>query len=201
MTFSVARLGALVALCLFSFAGNLSAKSDGFYQFTDAEGVPNLSNLKYLDTRYERAFPGKGALVGGRAPGPVRAEVMARFQPFIDEASRSTGVDARLLHAVMHVESGYNPRALSNKGARGLMQLLPMTGKRYGVRDIDDPRENILGGARYLRDLLKMFGNNVELALAGYNAGENAVIRAGNRIPRYQETMAYVPKVLSLYKK
>ena len=80
------------------------------------------------------------------------------------------------------------------------MQLIPATAQRYGITNLSDPAENIAAGTRYLRDLLKMFNGNVELALAGYNAGENAVIRAGNRIPPYPETMAYVPKVMGLYK-
>ena len=80
------------------------------------------------------------------------------------------------------------------------MQLIPATAQRYGVQDSYDPGQNIHGGTRYLRDLLKMFNGNLELAIAGYNAGENAVIRAGHRIPPYPETMAYVPKVMSFYR-
>ena len=113
---------------------------------------------------------------------------------------RLTETDPGLLHAVIRAESGYNSRALSNKGASGLMQLIPDTARRYGVSNIFDPVENINGGARYLKDLLAMFNNNMELALAGYNAGENAVIRAGHRVPNYPETMAYVPKVIGFYK-
>jgi soluble lytic murein transglycosylase-like protein len=90
---------------------------------------------------------------------------------------------------------------VSGKGAAGLMQLMPDTAKRYGVADRFDPRQNLEGGARYLRDLLRLFDNNVSLALAAYNAGENAVARYGNRIPPYRETLNYVPRVLDFYQR
>ena len=102
--------------------------------------------------------------------------------------------------SLIKAESNFNPVALSHNRALGLMQLIPATAQRYGVINSYDPTENVSGGTRYLRDLLKMFNGNVELALAGYNAGENAVIRAGHRIPPYPETMAYVPKVLQFYR-
>jgi soluble lytic murein transglycosylase-like protein len=85
------------------------------------------------------------------------------------------------------------------KGASGLMQLMPETARRYHVTDIWDPKQNLSGGARYLRDLLAMFNNNLGLALAAYNAGENAVIQHGNRIPPYPETRSYVPRVMQHY--
>jgi soluble lytic murein transglycosylase-like protein len=174
-------------------------KGDSIYSFKDQVGVDNLTNLPYLDTRYRLELPGKGAPLVP-IPRVVPAVQVRKFAPMIEEAARSTGVDAKLLHAVIRVESGYNPDARSVKGARGLMQLMPLTGKRYGVTDPADPGQNILGGARYLRDLLAMFRNDLELALAGYNAGENAVIRAGHRIPNFPETRNYVPKVLSHYR-
>ena len=96
-------------------------------------------------------------------------------------------------------ESAFNPNALSRAGASGLMQLMPDTARRYGVRNIFDPVENVHGGVRYLKDLLAMFNGDMKLALAGYNAGENAVIRAGNRVPPYPETQNYVPKVIDIY--
>ena len=110
------------------------------------------------------------------------------------------GLDPALLHAVVTVESGYNPKALSRRGAVGLMQLMPATAKRYSVSDIWDPKQNLNGGASYLRDLLSMFNNNLSLALAAYNAGEGAVIQHGNRIPPYAETRTYVPSVLQHYR-
>ena len=104
------------------------------------------------------------------------------------------------MHAVISAESGYNPLARSAKGARGLMQLMPATARRYGVENPLDPEQNIYGGAAYLHDLLALFGNDVKLALAAYNAGEGTVMEYGNRIPPYRETTQYVPKVLTYYK-
>jgi soluble lytic murein transglycosylase-like protein len=101
--------------------------------------------------------------------------------------------------AVIVVESGFNPRALSKKGAVGRMQLNPKTAKRYGVKDIYDPEQNIRAGAHYLRDLLARFDGNLELALAAYNAGEDAVERYHRYVPPYPETMSYVPNVMRIY--
>ncbi|MEO5341754.1 MAG: lytic transglycosylase domain-containing protein [Gammaproteobacteria bacterium SHHR-1] len=122
-----------------------------------------------------------------------------RYADLIDQAAKRVKLQPELLHAVVMAESGYNPRAVSDAGAQGLMQLIPATAERYGVQDSFDPKQNVDGGARYLRDLLKMFGFNLNLALAGYNAGENAVIKHGNKIPPYEETQNYVKKVLAYY--
>lgn len=105
-----------------------------------------------------------------------------------------------LLHAVIRAESAYNPNAISPAGAVGLMQLMPDTASRYGVSNRRDPIANLHGGSRYLRDLLGMFNNNLVLALAAYNAGENAVIRYGRKVPPYSETQTYVRRVLEFYK-
>jgi soluble lytic murein transglycosylase-like protein len=176
------------------------ARRDRLYQFTDQQGVLSLSNLPHLDKRYQLAYPGKPEPMIVPAPRNPRREDIARFTPLIEAAARKNQVDPFLLHAVIRAESGYNPNALSVKGASGLMQLMPATARRYGVKDIFDPRENIEGGTRYLKDLLELFQNNLELALAGYNAGEGSVLRAGSRIPNYRETLAYVPKVLEFYR-
>ena len=116
-------------------------------------------------------------------------------------AALDNGLESALLHAVIMTESNYNARAISPKGARGLMQLMPFTAKRFGVNNSDDPRQNIQGGARYLSYLLKLFKNDFMLALAAYNAGENAVIEHGNKVPPYRETVHYVKKVMGIYKK
>jgi len=129
------------------------------------------------------------------------AELIRRYSPLIDAASRNHGVEVALVHAVITAESGYNPRAVSRAGAQGIMQLMPDTARRFGVQNSFDATQNIHGGVKYLRELLTMFNGNKELAVAAYNAGENAVIRAGNRIPPYAETTHYVPKVLGLYRK
>jgi len=126
-------------------------------------------------------------------------ENVERFTPLIDAVARITHLQPELLHAVIRAESSYNPNAVSRAGAVGLMQLMPGTAQRYGVLDRTDPVANLKGGAQYLRDLLEMFDYDMELALAGYNAGENAVIRAGNRIPPYPETRQYVARVLAYF--
>ncbi len=173
------------------------------YSFTDEKGVVHFSNLPHLDRRYRMVYriPTSGEMRPNAwsASGPVTIDI-GKYVPIIANAAKLNGLDPKLIHAVIRAESGYNARAMSPKGAVGLMQLIPATAQRYGVTNINDPSENINGGTRYLRDLLTMFNGNVELALAGYNAGENAVIRAGNRIPNYPETMAYVPKVMNFYR-
>ncbi len=135
-----------------------------------------------------------------RKPGSGLAR-KAGYDQIVDEVSRTYGLESALLHAVVSVESRYNPKAVSRAGATGLMQLMPQTAKRYGVTDAFDPQQNLAGGARYLRDLLRMFNNDLSLALAAYNAGEHAVIRHGNRIPPYRETLNYVPQVLGFYQR
>ncbi len=121
------------------------------------------------------------------------------LRALVDEVAHTNNVEAALLHAVILTESHYITRAVSRKGAIGLMQLMPATAKRYGVKDIYDPIQNVQGGTRYLKDLLRLFGNDVRLTLAAYNAGATAVARFGNKVPPYPETMQYVNKVMTLY--
>lgn len=109
------------------------------------------------------------------------------------------GVDPLLIYLVMQQESGFNYRAVSSAGARGLMQLMPGTARQLGVRNIHDPVENVEAGTRYLKTLLQRFGGNVNLALAGYNAGEEAVVRYGYRVPPYRETINYVRRISGAY--
>jgi hypothetical protein len=125
----------------------------------------------------------------------------SRYNSHVMAASEATQIEPALIHAVISVESAYNPRAISRAGAVGLMQLMPETAKRYGVDNRMDPEQNIHGGARYLRFLMKMFDNNIKLVLAAYNAGEEAVMKYGKRIPPYRETQNYVPKVLHHYER
>ena len=197
--------GLRIALVCLVTATSLTAVDAvaNIYAFKDEKGVTHFSNLPHLDKRFKLVY--KIPLAPNLRPnawsasGP-RVVDIEKLVPIIAEAARAHGLDAKLIHAVIRAESGYNENAVSSKGAVGLMQLIPATAQRYGVVNSYDPTQNIAGGTRYLRDLLKMFNGNVELALAGYNAGENAVIRAGNRIPPYPETMAYVPKVLMFYR-
>jgi soluble lytic murein transglycosylase-like protein len=138
--------------------------------------------------------------IEGTRPAQSVIDRAAAYAPMVQEAARQTRLDPGLLHAVIATESAYNPVARSSKGAQGLMQLMPATARRYGVANAFDPRHNILGGARYLADLMVMFDQDVSLALAAYNAGEQAVLRYGRRIPPYRETSAYVPRVLGYYR-
>jgi len=124
---------------------------------------------------------------------------MQKFMPTVDYAAQKYNLPNSLLHAVITAESSYNPTAVSRAGAVGLMQLMPETARRYGVKDRKNPYENIHGGSRYLRDLLTMFNNDLTLALAAYNAGEGAVKKYGNKIPPYAETRNYVRKVRAYY--
>ena len=121
------------------------------------------------------------------------------FDRYIAEAGARNRVDPTLLYAIMHQESAFRPRAMSRVGASGLMQLMPGTARRFGVTNIFDPRQNIEGGARYMRFLLDFFGNDVVLALAGYNAGEGAVLRYGRQVPPYRETQEYVRRISRRY--
>ena len=118
---------------------------------------------------------------------------------FIVDAGRRHSVDPLLLYSIMHQESTFKARAMSHKGARGLMQLMPGTAARFGVTSIWDPKQNIEGGTRYMRWLLDKFNGNISLALAGYNAGEGAVMKYGNRIPPYSETQEYVRRISKRY--
>ena len=141
-------------------------------------------------------------------PRPVIAEstdVLAEEMPkvlrsMVDVISQNHGVDPALVRAVIKTESNFNRWAVSNKGARGLMQLIPATGARYGVRDFFDPQQNVEGGVQYLKFLLEKFNGNLDLSLAAYNAGENLVQRLG-RVPPIPETTNYVRKVRANYVK
>jgi len=121
------------------------------------------------------------------------------LSPTISQVAVRTNVDLDLLHAVILAESAYNPKALSPKGAMGLMQLMPATAKRFGVEDAWEPEQNIEGGARYLNFLINRFDGDKQLAVAAYNAGEGAVDKYGGRIPPYKETQGYVKKVMKFY--
>ncbi|HEV7799227.1 MAG TPA: lytic transglycosylase domain-containing protein [Pyrinomonadaceae bacterium] len=123
----------------------------------------------------------------------------ATVDSYILDSGRRNSVDPLLLYSIMHQESTFKPRAMSNKGARGLMQLMPGTAARFGVTSIWDPKQNIEGGTRYMRFLLDKFDGDVKLALAGYNAGEGAVIKYGFRIPPYSETQEYVRRISRRY--
>jgi soluble lytic murein transglycosylase-like protein len=180
-----------------------SVAAANIYSFKDENGITHFSNLPHLDKRYKLVYKIPQAWTArpnAWTPNFPKSIDIGKLVPVIDNAARTHGVDPRLVHAVIRAESGYNDRAQSNKGALGLMQLIPATAERMGVKNPFDPVDNIFGGTRYLSQLIKMFNGDLELALAGYNAGENAVIRYGNRIPPFAETQAYVPKVMAFYR-
>jgi hypothetical protein len=122
----------------------------------------------------------------------------SRYDPIIERHCVRYGVDPVLARAVIQVESNFDPQCVSRRGARGLMQLMPQTARRYGVHSIFDPEQNIRGGVRYLSDLLRMFPRDLPRALAAYNAGENAVYKYAG-IPPYDETLTYVKRALTVY--
>jgi soluble lytic murein transglycosylase-like protein len=176
------------------------------FMFKDEKGVVHFTNIPNNDTRYKLVRKEEGTSDYARAAGLPQyvmptAALIRQYTPIIETAAKSHGVETALVHAVITAESGYNPRAVSRAGAQGIMQLMPDTARRFGVQNSFDATQNIHGGVKYLRELLTLFNGNKELALAAYNAGENAVIRAGNRIPPYAETTHYVPKVLGLYRR
>ena len=177
----------------------------GAERFLDAEPVQvsalEIGDALYIPPPYLAALdaPAVRSVLAAResrtagplAPSPFLAHILA--------AARETDIEPALIHAVITAESGHNPSARSPHGALGLMQLMPGTAKRYGVTNRLDPAQNIHGGARYLRDLMTMFDNDLHLVLAAYNAGEDAVMRYGRRIPPFRATMAFVPKVMGYY--
>jgi len=186
----------LLQLC----CGACLAAESPIYALTETDGTVVLSNVP--------ADAGYALLVGEKpvpepAPSVTTSPAVRRtlYSSLIERVAGQYGLESELLHAVIAVESGYDPAARSRKGAGGLMQLMPGTAKRYGVADAFNPEQNIHGGARYLRDLMRLFDGDISLVLAAYNAGENAVLRNGRRIPQYLETVNYVPKVLAHYKR
>jgi hypothetical protein len=122
----------------------------------------------------------------------------AEISRLVEQTAERHDVDPELVHAIIQVESDYDPAAMSHKGAMGLMQLIPATAQRFGVQNPFDPKQNIEGGVTYLRHLLDLFQGDLELSLAAYNAGENSVLRRGG-IPAYTETRNYVRKVTDIY--
>ena len=151
----------------------LAVRADGTKLITNSGSSAKQSNLQWLATRHDRR---------------------TKFDPIIERYSAKYGVDPVLVRAVIQVESDFNPACVSHKGARGLMQLMPATAKRFGVTNSFDPRENIHGGTRYLRWLLKKFDGNADLAVAAYNAGEGNVWKYEG-VPPFRETVNYINRI------
>lgn len=196
-------LAALMAAPLALVPGQASAD---IYQFTDAEGTVHFTNRPSGDKPYKlylRSTEGKRKAANNVTPVPPSdrsLERFTRYDTWIRQAATLYQIPEELVRAVIKVESDYDARAVSGVGAQGLMQLMPETGVRMQVRDAFDPRENIFGGTRYLRVLANVFNGDLQMTIAGYNAGEGAVARYGG-IPPYEETQAYVVQVLSYYRR
>ena len=192
-----------------------AARAD-LYAFVDEEGQVHFAQEK-LDPRYQLFAKGETpsqfqlSTELKRLPATSTLEDhiiykriqktpnVKKYEAMVNTEARRQQLDPALVKAVIAVESAYDPAAVSPKGAIGLMQLIPETAERYGVKLIADPKNNIGGGTRYLKDLLNMFGGNLSLALAGYNAGEGAVRQYHNAIPPYPETQQYVKLVMQFY--
>ncbi|MDQ7837563.1 MAG: transglycosylase SLT domain-containing protein [Thermodesulfobacteriota bacterium] len=185
----------LLFLTILTIAGPISAWAD-IYCFTDSEGVVHFTDVPN-DERY-RVFLRTRKTIERTSYAALSGDIK-RYDPVIHAACRRFGVDTNLVRAIIKAESNFNYLALSPKGARGLMQLMPQTAQEMSVFDIFDPAENIYGGVKYLKRLLGMFDGNIPLALAAYNAGPD---RVGNRrqIPMIKETQDYVQRVLLYFR-
>ena len=218
MTFNIALWVGLFGMCF--LAPTAAAATDPVYVVMGPDGKPSLSNdndhagaqlvlaghsleVQAFRSRYRATFnvdlnvPNLSNVP--RAPGKSRT-VAPEMTLLVESAAARAGLNADLVKAVVMVESGFRPLAKSSAGAIGLMQVIPATGKRFGVVDLHDPVLNLYAGTSYLAYLLRYFKGDVRLALAGYNAGEGAVTKYGYRIPPYPETQAYVPAVLAAWR-
>jgi soluble lytic murein transglycosylase-like protein len=180
-------------------AASAAAAHSQIYSYVDADGLRHYTDVPD-NNRYRLLIlsPRDRTASGERYDAMLLAKA-GRYDSIIEKAATAASVEPNLLRAVIVVESGFNSRAVSKRGAMGLMQLMPATATRFGVSNPYDPLQNVHAGARYLKFLIDRFGQDVRLALAAYNAGEDAVDRNGGQIPPFSETMAYVPRVLKIY--
>lgn len=192
-----ARTLATVLVCCAGLAPDVAVPD--VYKYVDSNGHVYLTD-RPPHSGYRRVMKTRKGWSEQRINYRATNVNRDRYAPIIAEVARTERLPEALLHAVVTAESAYDAQAVSSAGAVGLMQLMPDTARRYGVRDRNNPVENVRGGTRYLADLLRMFNNDLSLALAGYNAGENAVEKYGRTIPPYPETQNYVRKVMKLYR-
>ena len=197
-----AALALVVVVGALVLAGPAAAD---IYHYTDADGVVHFTNTAPKDGKFKVYL--KAAEAPRLRPGVVPfmpqdkdPSRFTRYDEWIRQAAGLYQIPEQLVRAVIKVESDYDPRAVSHSGARGLMQLMPDTADRLQVKDIDDPRENIFGGVRFLRILANDFNGDLSLTVAAYNAGGEAVMRYGG-IPPYQQTRDYVVKVTNYYRR
>lgn len=195
-----------IAIILLTLLVSESVLAD-IYKFVDSDGrvyytdEPRHSLYKrIIQTKIQSSYP-RYSKYNALNVHSYSGGNKKKYLDLINEVAYRHQVDAKLVHAVIQTESAYNSNAVSSAGAVGLMQLMPDTARRFGVTNRNDPDQNVEGGTRYLRHLIDMFNPNLDLAVAAYNAGENAVIKYNNSIPPYPETQNYVKQVLALYNK
>ncbi len=162
-------------------------------RYVDKNGVIHFTNREKLE--WQEVYI--------KTKQKKKTDNYSRKRPYknaINKAAQKNGLDPKLISSVIQAESDFDPKAVSKAGARGLMQLMPQTASRYKVKNIHNPEENIEGGTKYFKDLMEKYKGDVKLALAAYNAGENAVAKYSG-VPPYPETMRYITKVLDIYNK
>jgi len=186
----------VIFFCLFFM---VSSSSAGIYRYVDENGVIHFTNCP-RDPKFKLYIRESREDVGDENGSSSVSYVKDsnQYDSLITEFSRKYQVDFALIKAIIRAESGFNPFAVSRKGAKGLMQLMPETAQRVNVSNVFNPKENIEGGVRHFKYLLSLFDNDLRLSLAAYNAGENVVAELRS-IPPYRETLDYVKKVLSFY--
>lgn len=181
---AAALLGGVVATVL-----AVSAAQADIYKYIDSDGVLHFTNVP-ISSGYELFI---------KENPPETDSFSDKYDFYIVQASRAHDIDFSLLKAIIKAESNFNPKAVSHKGAKGLMQIMPSNYEHLKIEDPFDPRQNIMGGAHYLKRLLQQFDGKLPLALAAYNAGPGAVDRYNNRIPPYPETENYIKRVMNFY--
>jgi len=207
----MATISERIAAACFCVVTDTSAAQPEIWQFTDGDGVLHIGNAApQPNTNTQRTLiwlkqvPLARHLISPPAQAP-RSQLarLAQVRPWLEAAAHAAAVEPALVLAVAAVESAFDVNAISHKGARGLMQLMPATAARYGITDLQalmQPHTNAQAGSRHLADLLRLFDGDIELALAAYNAGVGAVLKYGRQIPPYPETQRYVKNVLHLYR-
>jgi hypothetical protein len=199
------KITIILALALFVCMPVLPARAD-IYQYTDENGVLHFTNVSCgknhkrvsSEPRAPRETAAPPKALPASPPPSAQANIPASYLEIINSACDRHGVDPSLVHAIVKVESDFNPYAMSRKGAMGLMQLMPQTAVNMNIRNSFNPAENIDGGVKYLRYLIDRYEGNLSLALAAYNSGETAVKRWGT-IPPFKETQNYVKRILKIY--
>ena len=190
-------ISVLILLAVSLFARNSSGQS--LYSYVDENGVQNFTNVPPVNAVWDLKVVGSRVSAAPAGQFSLNGKSEA-FDPIIEKYALEHRLDPSLIRSIIAAESNFNPKAVSRKGARGLMQLMPATAERLGVANAFDPEENIRGGVQHFRWLMDNFNNDLDLSLAAYNAGENLVARLG-RVPEIKETREYVRTVTQRYTK